>query len=674
MSKPSDLRSARRAAGLSQEALAQRAGVSRRTIVSAEQGARISAASERRIRGAFPKGAVQASFATIPEFGSPPRPTPMTQQPFPSYARQAEPFEPPQTQEVDIHGRVRVVSTRIYNDLPIISPYTDWRNVQAVADALLGFENGQLFQAADIVESMQADDRIRGVISQRIDGLLGLPFELAPPEPGDERATAIADEIKQVWPRIAPDDVIHSLWKWGRFCGYGVAEKIYDTKATLPDGRKGWVPRLKVWHPRYLWWKPEIEDRTPEHPHAGCLILNTRDGPLRIEENDPHWVIYAPYGYYRGWMEGLVRALSIPWLFRQFAYRDWGRFNEVHGMPIRTIMEPADWNDPDKQAAFQSIARLGHEMTVRLPRRKDGDGFDFKLVEAASQSYDAFRLALDQANASIAIALLGQNLTTEVKEGALASTEVHQRVAAGVIRSDNKTICSTLREQVLVEYVALNHGSELVELTPKPGWATDPPDDEGAKATAFNTKAQGIATLRTTQLPFDYAEICKRLDLPIEEGAEIPEFVPPAPPSPFGGKGGGEDEDGSAGDQEDDVKKQNLRARTLAVALRRSLLTARTSRRGRAPLQGQAYADQLVEKGRDAAARLLAGDVRALRTLILEAKPGPDGKVDGDAIKAKLLELYRDMDPSALAGVLGNALLLAKLSGKYSVAKEVTAR
>lgn len=112
-------------------------------------------------------------------------------------------------------------------------------------------------------------------------------------------------------------------------------------------------------------------------------------------------------------------------------------------------------------------------------------------------------------------------------------------------------------------------------------------------------------------------------------------------------------------------------ARESALLVREILASGRLGRRNRAPLQGQTYVDELAENGKTRAAKILAGDVRTLKRIVMDAQPGPDGKVDGPALKAALLAAYRDMKPDQLARVMANVRLLAELSGRYATTKEV---
>ncbi len=573
---------------------------------------------------------------------------------------------------------------RRYKDLPIISPNQRWDSVTAVRSALQEFVTGQFVAASEIVEQMMADDRINGVVMQRINGLLGLPFSMNATDDDDDKAVEVAEEARKAWPLITDSATLREVWKWGNFLGVGVAEKLYQT------GEK-WTPRLKFWHPRYLYWRWDTRS----------YWMHTQTGPVEIKEGDPHWLLYTPFGYYRGWMGGLIRSLAIPWLFRQFGYRDWGRFNEVHGLPIRAILEPAEWGDEDKRKALREVALMASESIVRLPQRQGKGGFDLKLIEAMSQTYDSFKLGMEQANSSIAIVVLGQNLSTEVKGGAYAAAQVHERVAASVIRFDAESLGVTAREQVLVEWAAFNFARP--DLAPTPTWDTRPPEDKKAKAEAYEKFAQTIEKLLAEGIPVDVLAMCEEYGIPIRELTDeerkrvglpaIKEFhvkagVPSRnevrerlglPPAKDGDKPAGQaPPDDQAVERErkrnEDLSREVTRLEIELAASRNLLDIFETSLAAADALPpgvaaGQAYADRLVEEGTPEGAHALAPDREYLLRIIRETPPGRDGKPDVRELRRRLLDAFHHMDPAALARTVARTLVLAQLQGRHAAAE-----
>ena len=532
---------------------------------------------------------------------------------------------------VQVQVEPRAVA-RTHRDLPITG-MPSWDNVGAVKSALLQLENGGQFANVSLLfDAMLSDDRIAGVLSQRFDGLLGLPMEMRPPEDLEEdaRALEIAEAAKVDFPKMANESTLRSLLRWGRGVGIGLGEKLWDISG------ERWIPKLKVWHPRHVYW--QWTDRL-FHVVAEGGVLPLNVGPYGPETQvDPQWLLYAPFGYGRdAWINSLVRPLAIPWLIRQWAYRDWARYSEVHGLPIRKGVVPATAKEEDKERFLQELTSLASESVVRLPDGGDGNRFDLQLVEAVGNTWEGFEKLLSKCEASIAIAIVGQNLTTEVKGGSLAASKVHDQVRGDILASDALTLGATLRDGLLRDWCERNYGDP--DLAPWPSWNTDPPEDMGQQATTLKTFAEGLTAARATQVPIDVAELCERFNVPLVEGAEIPEYEPPPPPAPFGDSPGREPKPGEG---------------------ELSLL----SRKGeRAAVRAQVYTDEVADHGRAEAAKVLGVDVRALRAIVNESESYDD-------MRSRLVAAYKHMDPSKMARLLERCLSMASLAGRHAVEEE----
>jgi phage gp29-like protein len=535
-----------------------------------------------------------------------------------------------------------------------------WETVAEVRQALHMLMQGQFNAAAELVDAMQGDDRITGVLSARLDGLLGTALEMKTPEGEEENKTAIeiAETARELWPTMAPESSLRELMRWGRLLGVAPYE-------TLPVKGDPWTRRMKVWHPRFLYWVPNIA----RQPYSGSFKLITGDGLVDLDLDESGQIrstnpdgsvelgrfgLFCPFGYHRAWVHGLVRALAIPWLIRNYAIRDWARYSEIHGIPIRAVSMPADMFEPkERERAEAEIAALGSDSVVRLPVDKDGKGFKLELIEPKAQSEEAFEKLIAKCDTAIAVAILGQNLTTEIGtsgSGSRAAAQVHDRVRSDIVSSDAETLATTAREQLLAPWTEHHYGDP--SLAPWPHWAVDPPEDEGAKATAFLQVAQGVQALVASRLNIDWAEQAERLAIPLAEGDPILEPDPVAPPPDDAGAGG-------PPGNEPPAKGKGALSR-MALARKRAGAEA-----------GQAYADALAAVGATRGAELLAGDVKALRKVLAEAKAKPDGTIDGPALKAALLEAYKDMQPGELAHLVEKLSILARLQGRLSVLEDL---
>jgi phage gp29-like protein len=347
-------------------------------------------------------------------------------------------------------------------ELPVYS-WSEWDSVQLVKAALRDLELGLFDQSSQVVDAMGRDDRISGCLLTRVEALPALPFCMQPaPGQPEAKAKKVAEAAQELFETMCPNAELLKLQHWGVMQGIGLAQNLWERAPGNVTGKQ-WIPRLKVWHPRMLYYRLDAEE----------LIVHTRDGDRVVESGDGEWVVYAPYGLHRGWMYGKIRSLYVPWLVRQWGWRDWARHSEVHGMPIRKAITPTSADEKDKQRFLKEVARLGSENVIRLPKALDGTQFDLELLEAAADGHLVFKELLAQADSSVAIALLGQNLTTEVKAGSFAAAQVHQNIRSDILRGDAQNLGLMLREQVLKPWARFNFGD--AELAPTPTWSTDPP-------------------------------------------------------------------------------------------------------------------------------------------------------------------------------------------------------
>jgi hypothetical protein len=537
-------------------------------------------------------------------------------------------------------------------DLPVAS-FPSWDNVPAVKSALLQMEQGKFLLAAMMAEAMLADDRIAGVWSARSDGVLSLPLEMRPPEGMEEDAKAldIAEAAREDFPKMLPEATLGQILYWGRLLGVGLGEKVREVDEE--SGR--YIPRLKVWHPRFVYWQwgmmsaevppPEVQSALGNEPSMGLSAgyrgfrVITGDGVEDVPKRGPDWLLYLPYGYQRGWTWGLLKALAIVWMVRQWAIRDWARYSEIYGQPVKGLKVPQQWDEDEKKRALQEIAGLASDSTVMLPQDEKGYGFALELIEAQGHGAEVFEKLIAKCDTAIAVRIIGQNLTTEISgaSGSRAAAQVHDRIRGDILKSDAETLATSIRDQLLMDWVEMNFGHEARDLCPWPHWGVEPPDDKKGNAEALSTFATGVATLRSTQLPVDFAELAERFDLPLLEGKPIPDFVPPAPPAP------------PAGEKKPEPAKEPPAKKELTE------LTRLPTRQ----VQGQIYADYITDQGLDSFAKLLAPDVQDLVKHIKAAEDWHD-------LRAKLKAAYKGMDATKLAKRMEQALIIARLAGRWS--------
>lgn len=434
----------------------------------------------------------------------------------PTFPDKTDPgFLPPTdpTKDGDIRQRARLV----YREIPLVTIQNTW-TVHLAREALFAHTQGIFEMPGQLVEAILGDDRVQATIGSRIGGLFGQEIKHRAADDSD-RAKECLKAWKDAWPCIAPQAELDTLDTFGIMMGFSTAQTVWNTTGPI------WYPQLMFWHPRFVYY----------HWPLRRYVAISLDGQYPIIPGDGKWFLYAPHGEYRGWMRGAMRAVTEPWLIRHFAYRDWARFSEVHGMPIRKGIVPAA-SDPQERSIFQQqLSALGNETTIMVPSGVDGiNGYDLQLLEATDTAWESFPGLIDRCDMSIVLAILFQNLTTEVKEGSYAAARVHSDVRQGALQADNKSLSMAIYHQLARPFAEINFGNP--ELAPFTEWNVQPTEDFHTNADLFQKFGTAVEVLRRGGVQFSDADAVRKFARD-EFGISLPaiEFKDPVS-SGLGGK------------------------------------------------------------------------------------------------------------------------------------------
>lgn len=349
-------------------------------------------------------------------------------------------------------------------------------------------QGGNLSLAAELVDTMLADDRVQAVLGTRVRGLLGLPLTFEPPNNREGKSITRALEV-DFW-EFAPEEALYQLISWGLLLGVGLARLDWQ------EGESGrLLPVLEVWHPRNLRYDPQ----------RGVWQVQTREGSP-LEPRPGGWWIYTPYGSRRPWAHGLWRALAVPWLVKQDAIRYWARDNEVGAIRVGQASGPT--TDAAREQLAQDLAELGNSTGIALP-----EGYQLQILSPSGEVWRSKEAAIAWANTALSTAILGQNLTTEVQGGSFAAARVHDAVRQDLLEADAEGLATSIREAVLAYWAEFNYGD--ARLAPWPRWDTTQPEDRTQQAETLSRLAQAVATLTQAGAPVDVPALLEGYGVPL---------------------------------------------------------------------------------------------------------------------------------------------------------------
>jgi len=407
---------------------------------------------------------------------------------------------------------------RIHTDppIPIASSYT----YDIAATALTAHSIGLFYQSGLMADVMRSDDAIAGAFQARALGLFSneMGWEAGSGKSGAECLALVQGK----WDSIASETTLAQIHKCGLQMGFAIAQLVW-----VVDG-KNILPRLYFWHPSLVQWS--FPDR--------CFTVRTLEGLEYAVPGNGQWFVWTPYGDYLGWRDGLINGLMAPWMSRQYAWRDWGRYNEVHGLPQRKVRVPETASEADKLAFQNAMSTIGSEANILLPSAVGGESgvnFDVELLEPTGDSWEAFEKLLSKAETRIAVTVNGQNLTTEVQGGSFAATKMHSQKEIGYFKADNRSLSREINRQIFAPIARYNFGDEAA--APRACWKIVEQDDRLTNAQATQAVAQAITMFQTAGVPVDARRLLTLTGIPVLPGTEGFVLPPPAPAAKPGDAG-----------------------------------------------------------------------------------------------------------------------------------------
>lgn len=415
-----------------------------------------------------------------------------------------------------LQGDAKRRTATVVRDLPLVTIQNNW-TVAGVRGALCTHTAGIFDQSAQLADSILGDDRVQATLNSRMSGLFGREVRHRPANDSSAAREVLDAWVDCAWPVLAGDSALIECHTYQILMGWTPAQLLWQ------DGEY-MLPHLRFFHPRYSYY----------HWTLRKYIALTLDGQKVIYPGDGQWVLHAPKGIYRGWMWGAIRAIAEPWLLRHFAFRDMARYSERSGMPIIKAKVPAVADQKQRDAFMAAISSIGTETAVMLNQGVDGiNNYDVDLLEVMGTNWEIFPGLVDRCDMSIVLALLFQNLTTEVKGGSFAATEAHMDIRQNGIESDNTGWRTTLRQQVARPFAYLNFGD--ADLAPVTDWDVEPVEDKKEKAARFYSFGQSVQILRQAGVQFDDEDALRKMARDI--GVKLPKGIRLTEPDNGAGSG-----------------------------------------------------------------------------------------------------------------------------------------
>lgn len=365
----------------------------------------------------------------------------------------------------------------VRRSIPLVTIQNTWEVNQA-RSALAQHSMGVFEMSGQLCDSQLGDDRIMATLGSLRAGLFGREIRHRPAN--DSRAAKEAfDAWVEHWPQFEANSDLGLCFDYEKMMGFADAQLVWDT-------RKLWKPYLRFWHPRYSYFNWDVRK----------LIAITQDGNQVIVPGNGKWVHHSRYGVERCWIRGAIRATTEPFLGRHWALRDWLRYSELHGLPVEIAETPMSADPVERSQFGDQIANRGSNTAILMGKGVDKDSsYDYRLVEATDRNWESFPGLRGTCDMAIVLAIMFQNLTTEVSEGALASTSSHMEIRDASNSDSNTAWRNTIHDQIARPFAYFNFGdADLAPYTDRDVSSKAQREANAKQFQAFGTSVQALGT------------------------------------------------------------------------------------------------------------------------------------------------------------------------------------
>lgn len=289
----------------------------------------------------------------------------------------------------------------------------------------------KLGRSEEVYDEIRADAKVNACIEQRKAGTASLEWGLNAEEHNRDAAEEIEQALKALdMPRVISECLDAVLY------GFQPLEVLWEQR----EGRI--FPRDVLGKPS-KWFLFDTGNRL-RFRAAGYI-----DGielPQRKFILVQHQANYLnPYGV------KLLSQCFWPVMFKKNGWRWWVTATEKYGMPFILGKVPRGTDDAEQDDLLKKLDSLIQDAIAVLPNDSQvevlqGSG------SAGAQSGGCHKELIDQCNNEIALALLGQTLTSEIgSTGSYAASKTHNEVRGDIAASDKRMVERAL--QTLVDWI-----------------------------------------------------------------------------------------------------------------------------------------------------------------------------------------------------------------------------
>lgn len=381
----------------------------------------------------------------------------------------------------------------------------EW-DVHMVRCALAAHEQGNFDASYLLSESMMRDPIVSSTVQIRTSLSMKCELSVESHTFDSDIQKVAASACMDLTNRLLSNGVFEQMARQKILMGFSYGQIIWDEM---------WEPSVEPWEANFISYRPIFYAFSYEDKRNGWIVDTTK-GQIELQKEQYRWILCAPGGIDRSFLDGAVRSIAIPWLAGQYALKDWLNYSELHGSPIIKGKYPAgSLKDPAKNDFLNTVRSLG-DHTITLPQNLDQNtGYDVELIGVESDATGAFKGIIDDTQNKIRSKILGSDFDQGGGGLGAGMAGIKQNMLYDLALSDAKAVLDSIYHYVLRPYCLWKFGS--AEYARKVIPSIISPNDKEASAKRMASFARTVQSLLAANAPVDIRAFLMQNGIPVDE-------------------------------------------------------------------------------------------------------------------------------------------------------------
>lgn len=324
-------------------------------------------------------------------------------------------------------------------------------SVETVINDASSRKSGAIGKLFELMYYVTNDARIGGMLDKRISAVSRVMWNLEPGNKDNSTSVDAANFLDSYLTDIRFKGFLESAMDGKLYGVTGFHNVVYDAGShyVFKDPTSHQISQSR-------WW----QERSNED-NWGELYLKTRQGKKlflnRPDDIHPAQISAFIYKHKKGYYDttGIMARVLRLYTFKVWTLVFLSQLVERHGKPfIYTVLNENDFkNDEFKSTVKRVLQQFGAERWGIFP-----EGFEMEALETNTPGQADMHInLLNYINTELAIALLGQNLSTEVQGGSFAAASSHVGVEQRLTETDLEWLEEQINDHFLYWLIQINY-------------------------------------------------------------------------------------------------------------------------------------------------------------------------------------------------------------------------